>query len=123
MEKRPYFLIGDVLSNAIVGAVVALICVSAFSDAWHPGLAMVAGMGVGSAVGMLLVMLVSVAFGAFEVMLPVMTTGMLVGMLSATSTAAVRDAAAGGSLVGVGVLVLTYLLNARLQRQGGTWTP
>ena len=44
-------------------------------------------------------MLVSVAFGAFEVMLPVMTTGMLVGMLSATSTAAVRDAAAGGSLV------------------------
>ncbi len=123
MEKRPYFLIGDLLTNGVAGAVVALICTSVFSEAWPHSLAMVAGMFVGSTVGMLLAMLASVALGAFEVMLPVMTTGMLVGMLSATSAAALTEAAAGGALVGVGVLVLTYLLNARIHRQGGTWTP
>ena len=123
MEKRPYFLIGDLLTNGVTGAVVALVCTSLFSDAWPHLPAMVAGMFVGSAVGMLLATLASVALGAFEVMLPVMTTGMLVGMLSATSAAALPEAAAAGALVGVGVLVLTYLLNARIHRQGGTWIP
>jgi hypothetical protein len=123
VEKRPYFLIGDLLTNSLTGAVVALACTSLFSEAWPHVLAMVAGMFVGSAVGMLLATLASVALGAFEVMLPVMTTGMLVGMLSATSAAELTEAAAGGALVGVGVLVLTYLLNARIHRQGGTWTP
>ena len=61
MEKRLYFLIGDLLTNSVAGAVVALICTSVFSEAWPHPLAMVAGMFVGSAVGMLLAMLASVA--------------------------------------------------------------
>ena len=123
MERRPYFIIGDLLTNAVAGAVVALICTAVFGPAWPLAVAMVAGMFVGSVVGMILAALASVAFGAFEVMLPVMTTGMLVGMLAAPRAVPSPDAAAGGALVGVGVLAVTYLLNARIHRQGGTWTP
>ena len=122
METRPYFLFGDIVTNAGCGAVVALVCTTAFGDGWPTLVAMVLGMVAGGVVSIPLAMLAVTLFGAMEVMLPVMTTGMLVGMMASSRSVAPGVAAMGGALAGLGVLFVTYLLNARLRAKGNTWT-
>ena len=123
METRPYFVFGDVVSNAGTGAVVAVVCQALPVDTWPMVLAMPLGMVVGSLVAMLLASALAFCFGAFEVMLPVMTTGMVVGMSTPLvgQTGPSVGVAAGAGL-GLVVLVATYLLDARI-RGRGEWTP
>ena len=79
MERRPYFVLGDILANGVTGALVAAACTSTIGETVPMILAMPVGMMLGGMLAMLLAAGLTVAFGAFEVMLPVMTTGMLVG--------------------------------------------
>ena len=44
MNCRPYFLIGDLVSNTGVGAVVGLVVASSIGETWWMGLGMAAGM-------------------------------------------------------------------------------
>ena len=80
MERRPYFLFGDLVSNVGVGALVGLTVASFVGETWSPVLGMVVGMLVGGALALPAALVLSVPFGAMEVMLPVMTTGMVSGM-------------------------------------------
>jgi len=121
METRLYFIAGDVLANAGAGAGAVVVCTALLGETWPPA-AMILGMIIGGAVAMLLGMLASLLFGAFEVMLPVMTTGMLAGMMASMQAVPVNVAATRGAVAGIGILVVTYLLNARLRRETGPWT-
>ncbi len=127
MERRPYFVFGDVLACAVIGAIVALTATAGVAEWWS----MIVGMLVGMTVGMVVALLVGFVlffwlFGAMEVMVPTMLTGMLVGMafgmvetmrpLSSGAEAAV------GALIGCAVLALTYLANARLSGKATLWT-
>ena len=116
MERRWYFLFGDLVSNAGVGALVGPVVAALVGETWHPVLGMVAGMLGGGVVALPGAVLLSVPFGAMELMLPVMltgmTSGMLLGMLAAMGATSSGWAAALGAIAGLVVLAATYVLNA-----------
>jgi hypothetical protein len=126
-ERRPFFVIGDLVCNALAGAVVAMSVVRLVDGGWPMPVGMLVGMVAGSLLALLLAMGVSTVLGALEVMLPMMTTGMVVGMLAgmgpATGIMTTGAAATNGTLVGVVVLVGTYILNAYVRSRGDVWTP
>ncbi|MBF0295222.1 MAG: hypothetical protein HQL96_08525 [Magnetococcales bacterium] len=80
MEKRPYFIVGDLVSNAAAGALAAWVA-SLLPVGWPMAVEMMAGM----ALGMVAVFLVSpvfmLFFGALEVMVPTMLGSMFASML------------------------------------------
>ena len=128
MERRPYFVFGDVLSCAVIGAIAALAAPASVAEWWS----MIVGMLVGMTVGMVVALLVGFAlfvglFGAMEVMVPTMLTGMLAGMAFGM-VETMRPLGSGaetavGALIGCAVLALTYLANARLSGRATIWTP
>ena len=128
VERRPYFVIGDLVSNALAGAVVAVLVtrVESLISGWPVLAGMLIGMVMGQLVAMLLSMVASTFLGAHEVMLPMMTTGMVVGMLAGMSAVEgglpPEAAAARGALVGLAVLVGTYVLNSYVRSKGDVWT-
>ncbi len=130
MERRWYFLFGDLVSNAGVGALIGLVVAALVGETWHPVLGMVAGMLGGGVVALPAAVLLSVPFGAMELMLPVMltgmTSGMLLGMLAAMGATSSGWAATLGASAGLVVLVATYVLNAYVRashRPGTTSSP
>ena len=70
MERRPYFVMGDLASNLLVGALVAAATGAVVDGAWP----MVLGMGVGMLLGDLIALpaavLLTTLLGAMELMLP-----------------------------------------------------
>jgi hypothetical protein len=130
VEKRPYFVFGDFFSNAAVGSATALATAAVVGEGWNMVVAMVVGMALGMVIAMLLwLALFSWMFGAMEVMLPAMLTGMAAGMgigmaepMTAMTPLCVSGAAQIGALAGVAVVLLTYLLNARLRGKATEWT-
>ena len=116
MERRLYFLIGDLLSNVGVGALVGVTAASLVGEAWPAVLAMVIGMLAGDLIALPAAFALSALFGAMELMLPVMLTGMLAGMLVGMRAAMVPlssgSAAALGGAAGLVALAATYALNA-----------
>jgi hypothetical protein len=118
MERRIYFLAGDLLSNAVMGAAAAWLAAAIVDPSWSMPAGMFAGMLGGMGLGLLLMPVFVGLFGAMEVMLPVMLTAMLSGMLSGMASAMQVPAIpllllAGGS-IGILVLLLTYAIDAVL---------
>ena len=122
METRLYFLFGDILVNAVAGAAVVIVCDGVFGDSFPAVVAMVGGMALGSVVALGLAMVAGAFLGMFEVMLPVMTTGMFVGMLAAMPSSAVDMTTGYGSLIGIGILGVTYTLNRYQRMRSKSWT-
>ena len=125
-ERRPYFVFGDVVSNVAAGILVGITVAKMVNEGWPMPIAMAAGMLVGEGVALPVAMMASTLFGAFEVMLPVMTTGMVTGMLmgmtASTRVIATNAAVRNGALVGVVVLVVTYVVNSHIRSKGDVWT-
>ena len=111
METRPYFIVGDIVSNLFVGALVGGACALLLDTGWNMFVAMIVGMVLGMVISLPLALLLSAFFGAMETILPVMTTGMVAGMVisMAASLVALRaaDAAWLGCFSGLGVVVAT----------------
>ena len=126
MERRVYFVLGDLLCNAAAGAVAGGIVALVAGGGWLPPLGMVAGMAAGGLAAMLLAPVAGLLFGVLEVMLPMMVSGMAAGMLAgmaaSSGTLQTGAAAARGAAVGILVLAATYVMNASLQRRGSKWT-
>ena len=118
MERRPYFIVGDLLVNAVAGAATGIAVVRLVPDSWNTPLAMLAGMGVGITVGLVIGFIAMPFFGAFEVMLPAMTSGMLAGMLVGTFAPPHSAAAAWGCLAGIFTLAVVYGLTGWSERHG-----
>jgi hypothetical protein len=119
MERRSYFLAGDVLSNGIMGMASGWLATGIVDPSWHMLIAMLVGMAAGMALAMILMPLFVGLFGAMEVMLPVMLTGMLTGMAfgmaRATHGLATSGVLLGGGFIGVLVLLLTYAADTRMR--------
>ena len=127
MERRPFFIFGDVLCNVVTGVVVAWATAALVGPGWN----MFVAMWVAMALGMALAMGLSFAgfvwfFGAMEVMLPVMFTGMAAGMVVGMGIpmGAFEDTSltAVGASTGVAVVVFTYVMDALLGGKAKKWT-
>lgn len=116
MERRPYFLLGDLISNTGVGALVGVVVAFLVGESWPAWLAMVAGMMLGDLVALPAAVGLSALFGAMELMLPVMVSGMLsgmvVGMRAASHPLSTTTAVTWGAALGLVALLATYGLNA-----------
>ncbi len=122
METRPYFLLGDLLANVVIGALVGVTCASLFDPSWNMWLGMFLGMALGMAIALVLgVGLFFIFFGAMEVMVPTMLTGMVTGMIVGMAAPMMEvhlpDAARWGAASGIGCLGFTYVVNAFLTRR------
>ena len=105
MNDRLYFLLGDLFSNMLVGAIVASLCAWMVSTEWNMLVAMLVGMPLGMLLALVLgLVLLFRYFGANEVMVPTMLTGMFTGMLvcmiAAMQTLPIGLSALLGALIG-----------------------
>jgi hypothetical protein len=108
MERRVYFILGDLLSCVAAGAAGGWL-----TELAHPGACFVLiGMAIGMVLGMVAGLLLSPFFGSLEVMLPASLSGMVVGMMHDIS---LMDAAGIGAAMGILCLAFSYRLQARLQ--------
>jgi len=111
MERRLYFVLGDLLVNAIAG-VAAAFSAGLVPPSWHPLVAMPLGMCVGAASASVVALLFMPFFGAFEVMLPAMLTGMVAGMTASMFGTPVLS----GASIGLAVVGWVYFLTAMAAR-------
>jgi len=113
MERRPYFVIGDLAANVLVAAVAAALATWLFGG--EPGMfaGMVGGMVLGMALALVLSMVLLVPLlGAMEVMSPCMLSGMFAGMVGGMWPLAVQEVLAWGGGIGAAVFAAIYGLNA-----------
>ena len=126
METRPYFVLGDVLANSVVGALVGVASAALFGPGWNMIIAMLVGMALGMVISLPALLGFVVLFGAMEVMVPAMTTGMVAGMVVSMSATmgplSFASAAVLGVKSGLGVLVAIYLANIIVKRRAALWT-
>ena len=126
MERRLYFIVGDLAANGLVGAATGLAVVGLIGEGHFMPAAMVVGMLLGMGIATLVIPVFGPLFGLMEVQLPAMLTGMLVGMsIGMTASARAVDATAAGmtgALIGVGTWVAVSLFDTRLRAKGGAWT-
>jgi len=119
MAWRLYFLVGDLLACITVGAASGWLTLILTPSDWF----VLANMGVGMIVGMMLAMVGAILFtplfGSLEVMLPTALSGMVagaaLGMIGATAEIAWMQAVWGGGLVGLLCLLATYVLQLNLR--------
>lgn len=115
METRPYFLTGDLLANAGVGALAASVVTWLGLPHWPMLAAMPVGMLLGMIVGLVAALAVlSLLFGAMEIFVTCMLSGMLAGMVGAMGAPANLSPALAGAGVGVATLICIYAANALL---------
>lgn len=117
MNPRLYFLIGDVVSTALIGALVAVICIAMLPADWHMAVAMLPGMAIGMIIPFFLcIFVLGRIWGALELMVPCMLGGMLsgmaVGMAMTMSALTMARAAMIGVAVAWAALAFCHGLNA-----------
>lgn len=124
MLPRLYFLIGDIVSTALIGALVAAICIAVLPADWHMAVAMLPGMAIGMIVPIpLCVFILGRYWGAMELMVPCMLGGMLSGMWVSMATTMSGLSMTKAILIGVAIswaaLIFCYVMNAvELMRAG-----
>lgn len=115
MEKRLYFVTGDILSNVVVGIVsvgVTTLLIGGSMGMW-PG--MLAGMVVGMVLAMGLSMgVLAPRLGIMEIMMPCMMTGMFGGMWGSMYDLTMAETLRWGAYTGLTVLAIMYGLNSAI---------
>ena len=125
MEKRLYFVFGDLMTVTVTGALAGLACAAIVGEGWNPAAAMVLGMVLGMVVALIAGTLAGMLFGAFEIMIPTMLAGMAAGMtiaMQATAGVSITATARLGAGLGFAVLVFTYVMDALLRGEVKRWT-
>ena len=118
LERRAYFIFGDILACAVTGAAAGWLAQAAIPGDWQPMIAMAVGMLLGFPVGVVGGILFTPLFGALEISLPAglagMMAGSVAGMLQAAAEVGPGTALWSGALVGLACLAYSYILQARL---------
>jgi hypothetical protein len=126
MEQRTYFIVGDFFSSTMMGAFVGLGVAGIVGEGWSMRMGMLVGMIVGMGMSLPALLVFCPLFGGLEIILPIMLTGMVagmgIGMVAAMQGVYLSTAAGIGALIGTGVILGTYMLNARLQGEAREWT-
>jgi len=112
MEKRLYFVIGDLLANAFVATVAVALTAWLIGGSWG----MVPGMLVGMLIGMAIALPLSIGLltpflGALEIITPCMISGMFGGMWGGMWPLAGAMIFRWGIGTGIAVVVVIYTLN------------
>lgn len=119
MDFRPFFIIGDLISNGLVGAVVGLLCALTVGVGWPMFVVMILAMLLGMLVALVLFFPLSIFFGAMEVMLPTMFSGMISGMVVGMWCTMVALSPGSGAFLGaicaLASLMIVWVLDKRLQ--------
>jgi len=119
MDSRLYFVLGDLFSNVLVGALVGWICALLVVVGWNPALSMLLGLTLGLVLALVSWIPLGMLFGAMEVMLPVMLSGMLSGtVLSIWATVETLESKAAlsiGGICGLTVIVGIWILNSSVR--------
>lgn len=120
MPESRYFILGDLVSNALCGLVAGLLCLWCIDTGWMMLPAMVLGMVLGMLAAMVLGFAILMrAFGAMEIMIPTMLSGMMagmwVGMRAAMAPLSTMDACAYGMLSGITVIALCWAANSKIK--------
>lgn len=119
MAWRIYFIVGDILACATVGAASGWLTSIIVPGDWFVLAAMAVGMIVGGIVGLLGAILFTPLFGSFEIMLPSslsgMVAGMALGMVDAIAGIGWAVTVSGNGLVGLLCLMGTYVLHFSLR--------
>lgn len=119
MDSRLYFVVGDLVSNLLVGLIVGLVCAWLIPAGGFMFVAMVVAMLIGMVLGMLVWFPLSIYFGAMEVMVSTMFSGMLsgmvVGMWAAMVPLSAGQAGAVGLLCGLVGITVIWALNTALR--------
>lgn len=119
MERRLYFVFGDLLACAATGAAAGWIAHAVIPGDWNPLIGMALGMLLGFPVGLIGGVLFGPLFGAFEISLPAglagMVAGSAAGMLQAMTGIDSATALWSGALAGLACLAYSYVLQAILR--------
>ncbi len=115
MEKRLYFVIGDLLANMVIATIAVALTAWLIGGSWG----MVPGMLGGMVIGMLITLplalgLLAPLLGIMEVLSPCMISGMLGGMWGGMWPLAGNAVFSWGIGTGTIVMVMIYVLNARM---------
>ena len=119
MDNRLYFVLGDLLSNIVIAALIGALAVVIVDTGWNMWLAMVLMMVIGMALALPGAFLFGYWFGAMEIMVPVMQagmwSGMVVGMWQAMSPLSVQQGVLIGAVTGLVVLNVIWVANIALR--------
>ena len=119
MDNRLYFVLGDILSNIVIAALIGALAVVIVDTGWNMWLAMVLMMAIGMALALPGAFLFGYWFGAMEIMVPVMQagmwSGMVVGMWQAMSPLSVQQGVLIGAVTGLVVLNVIWVANIALR--------
>ncbi len=119
MERRLYFIIGDLLNCALAGGAGGWLTWLVVTDGWPILAAIAVGMVVGMVAGMTVGFLFMPFFGAMEVILPAVLAGQMGGMVGGLMTAGegagLELAFLSGLPAGLLALIFVYLLQARFR--------
>ena len=119
MDHRLYFIFGDLLSNIIVGILMAVSATLLISTGWNMFIAMVVMMLLAMIVSLFLTLLLGIVFGAMEIMVPGMFSGMFSGMFGgmwlAMADVSLVHLVWLGAIIGLVVTCIIWLANARLR--------
>jgi len=121
MERRPYFVIGDIAAALFAGAAGGWMG-HALPGSWPMLPAMFSGMILGMLAGNLVGLLFAPFFGAMEVMVPAALSGMAAGMILTMVEVGSGEVALFGASIGLGCLIATYSLQAWLHGEVRRWT-
>ena len=119
MDKRFYFILGDLLVNSLTGALVGLVCNLLIDTGWNMWIAMFVAMAIGMGMALVLFFPAGMLFGAMEVMVPQMQSGMwagmVVGMWAAMHPLDNIAALEVGALCGLAVIIIIWALNSLMR--------
>ena len=122
MDKRLYFVIGDLVANIVTGSLAGWFCWLLVPLGWHMVPAMVVAMVLGMLMALLLFPVFAYFWGAMEVMVPIMFSGMLsgmiVGMRAAMMPSSLTEALFVGGAFGLAGIVVIWVLNNALKGSG-----
>ncbi len=118
LERRIYFVVGDLLACIFAGAAGGWLAHGAVPGDLSSLFGMFIGMFLGMIGGMITGLVLSPFFGAMEIMLPAAQAGMVGGMIVAMQHTMggidPEDAVRSGAAAGVACLAFTYFLQTRL---------
>jgi hypothetical protein len=118
LERRPYFIFGDLLACAVAGTAAGWVTYAVVPGEWHPLIGMALGMLLALPIGLVGGLLFAPLFGDMEVSLPAslsaMVAGSLTGMMQGMAEIDAGGALWVGALAGLACLAFTYVLQARL---------
>lgn len=119
MDKRLFYVVGDLVANVIIGVIVALTAWAIVGPTWNMWLSMGSMMALGMVLGLVLFFPFSIKLGAHETMIPAMYTGMwagmFVGMIASMMPLTLRHAAELGAMVGAAEIIFIWIVNTLLR--------